>query len=259
MIFDRPRTITEISPEFEYLRPELEKLFEELVEIKNGNKGGKGTEATMPSGAACIYRGRNVLYALRLKGESLVVKDFKRPHIINRYVYTTLRKSKAARSFLNARQLAACGFDTPAPAAYFEYRRGIELVYSFYVARELSGGSEMRRWEEKPEADKLLAAFADEMVRLHRAGVWIKDFSPGNILYTGEENTGFRFHHVDLNRISFGVKSERKLMRMFRAINLKPSETERLARLYAKSAGKDEEKTARRALRELDKYLRRKS
>ena len=42
---------------------------------------------------------------------------------------------------------------------------------------------------------------------------------------------------------------------MFKAINLSPGETERIARYYAEEAGEDPDKTAQIAVKKLNQYL----
>jgi hypothetical protein len=86
------------------------------------------------------------------------------------------------------------------------------------------------------------------MARLHKAGVWHKDFSGGNILYTFDAEKGYTFYYVDLNRMQFGVKSRRKLMSMFRDMNHSEAETQRIARYYAQETGQDPETVVREAL-----------
>lgn len=45
-----------------------------------------------------VYDGRNVLKRIGLGSIDVVVKSFKKPHIINRVVYSFFRQSKAERS-----------------------------------------------------------------------------------------------------------------------------------------------------------------
>lgn len=189
-------------------------------------------------------------------GVSMVVKEFRKPNIVNAYAYTTVRTSKARRSYENARRMLELGFQTPEPIAYCEERKGLKLVASCYVSRELSGAAEMRHWEDHPDSVALVRAFAEEIKRLHEAGVWHKDFSPGNVLYTGDAQLGYTFHYVDLNRMKFGEHRREKLMSMFRSINLKPDETKRLARYYAEATGQEPEAVEREALSYLDGYFR---
>lgn len=233
------RYIIKINPAYEKYRDIIEKI------IKKGK----------PENAEIIYEGRNLLYRIDLGASKGIVKDFRKPHLINSYAYTTVRKSKAARSYENALKMLELGFDTPLPIAYGEVRKGLQLQESYYISAELTDAREMRHWEEFDNADTLVPAFAKEILRLHKAGVWHKDFSPGNILYSGNETTGYKFHYVDLNRMKFGVHDREKLMSMFRSINLNPTETERLGRLYGKISGKDPEQMGKEALRQLDNYF----
>lgn len=252
------KTILKINPEYESLHAELKELLLNIVANKDAMKREQGNTDFLPKSSEYIYRGRNNLYRIKLGGKSYILKDFRRPHIVNRYVYTGIRKSKAARSYHNALKLIELGFNTPYPVAYFEIRRNCALLYSFYISEELGDAHEMRHWENYPDIDVLLPQFAKEILRLHKAGVWHKDFSPGNILFIRENAKIYKFYHVDLNRMKFGVSDHRKLMRMFRALNLQMSETENIARLYARAAGLDEELIVGQAKEQLQTYLRKK-
>lgn len=234
------RHIIKINPDYERFRPQIEAI------VRHG----------MPDGAEVIYRGRNTLYRLRMGDSAVIVKEFGRPNAVNAFVYTTLRRSKARRSYENAERMRVLGFESPEPIAWGETREGLKLTGSCYICAELRGATEMRHWEEFPFADTLLPAFATEIHRLHQAGVWHKDFSPGNILFTGDAARGYTFHYVDLNRMRFGVHSRSRLMSMFRSINLDRGETARLARLYAAAAGEDADAVEREALRQLEGYFR---
>lgn len=228
-----------VNPKYEALRPQVQQIV----------KGGR------PAGAEDIYVGRNTLYRCVLNNTALVIKEFKKPNKVNAYVYTTLRKSKAARSFRNAMAMMSLGFLTPEPVAYGEVRSGLKLIESIYISRELTGGTEMREWEAFPFKDTLLPAFAREIYRLHQAGVFHKDFSPGNILFTDNAGEGYKFYYVDLNRMKFEVHDHRQQMRMFRAINLNPESLRVLARLYAEVSHQDKDKIEAEALAALDGYF----
>lgn len=195
-----------------------------------------------PSGAHLIYDGRNRLYVVD-GGEELgevVVKDFHRPGLINSLVYTHLRKSKGRRSYENALELRRLGFGTPEPYAYVEVSRGGRLVRSYYLCARLSADHrDMRCFDQQPHLAELLDALGHEMVRLHQAGVLVKDFSPGNVLYVRDAEGGYHFSHVDLNRMDFGVKSRRRLMGNFRAMPCTSAEVDMLAAAYAHASGED--------------------
>ena len=55
------------------------------------------------------------------------------------------------------------------------------------------------------------------MNRLHRAGVFMKDFTQGNILFRRDDSGAYRFMLVDINRMEFGVTDTKKLMSNFGA------------------------------------------
>jgi tRNA A-37 threonylcarbamoyl transferase component Bud32 len=213
-------------------------------------------EKGVPEGTEIIYKGRNTVYRMPVNGVTLIIKAFKLPNVINAYIYTTLRKSKAERSYINAKRLQQYGFLTPAVVAYAEVRDGMKLRESYYISEEFKG-SEIREWEKLPDSESLLHALAGEMVKMHEAGVWHKDFSPGNVLYSGDKDKGYRFYYVDLNRMQFGVKSKKKLMSMFKSINLNREETLRLAREYAKVSGRPIAEVEAEANMAMDAYHKR--
>ena len=200
----------------------------------------------IPHDSTIIYRGRNTVYTTNIKGNKLNIKVFKKPNSFNAYIYTTLRKSKAHRSYLNALRLLDLGINTPQPIGYGEVIDKHKLTYSYYVSEQIDVQN-IRNWEEKADCEPLLRALAKEIIKFHQAGVWHKDFSGGNILYSGNEVTGYKFYYVDLNRMEFGVKSRRKLMTMFRDMNHSAIETEKIARYYAQETGEDPDKIVQEA------------
>ncbi len=230
-----------INPRYEYLRDSITRII----------------EGERPADCEVIYKGRNTLYRVNLSGTDVVVKDFKTPHFINRWVYTNLRPSKARRSYENAMKMIDAGFLSPEPIAYGEQKVNGQLRHSYYISAMLSGATEMRRWTEIPCIDTLLPAFAAEMLRLHRAGIYHRDYSPGNILFTGNASEGYKFHYVDLNRIEFDCHNQATLNRMFRSIAW-PSleETKHLAKLYAQAAGCDPALMEQVAEKEYNGYKR---
>lgn len=227
-----------VSARFTKIRPEIEKI------IRHG----------IPADAEVMYKARNTVYRLNVGGTDLVIKAFRVPNLLNSLVYTHLRKSKAMRSYQNAKKLQEFGFHTPTPIAYGEVRVDGRLRQSYYISENVKGEN-LRGWEKNPDCDALLRAFAADIVKLHRAGVLHKDFSPGNVLFTREENGAYRFHYIDLNRMEFGVRSRKRLMTMFRSINLDKAQTLRLAALYAMSAKEDMQSVCDEASAALDEYI----
>ncbi len=207
-----------------------------------------------PAQAVQIYKGRNRLFCLDdADGTAVNIKAFHCPRFPNNYVYTTLRDGKAKRSFENANRLLSLGFGTPRPYGYGEVRSGLRMTRSYYFCEQLDAEN-VRDWERFDDCEEMLAALGEEMVRLHRAGVWHKDFSPGNILFKRLPGGRYRFYYIDLNRMEFGIKSRKSLMSMFRAINLDEHQTARLARHYAAASGEDVATVVAEAVGQLRDY-----
>lgn len=210
----------------------------------------------VPRDAEIIYNGRrNKLYRINRGGEELCVKAFRRPNAVNALVYTNLREGKARRSYEFAKRLRQLGIGTPEPLGYAERKEGARLRESFYICRYIKA-STVRDWEKRPDCERLLDALAREMVKIHRARVFHKDFSPGNMLFTVGPDGSYHFYMVDLNRMKFDVGDAKTLMRNFRSIHLDETETARLARHYAKAAGIDEESAVAEATRQLRLYMK---
>lgn len=207
------------------------------------------------SDARQIYRGaRNTLYDVAdSEGHHLCVKHFRKAKFPNSYIYTTLRHSKARRSYEHAGRLLSLGFLTPRPLAWSERRKGLKLLDSYYICEYLDLPN-IRDWGNLPDAETLIDALGAYMVSLHRAGVYHRDFSPGNILVERHPDGTYRFYLVDINRMNFGVTDRKKLMSMFRSISLDPSDTTRLAHAYAKASGDNPDKIVDEAIGSLRKY-----
>lgn len=203
-----------------------------------------------------IYRGaRNTLYKVMSEGDiTLCVKHFRKAKFPNSYIYTTVRHSKARRSFEHAVRLLQEGFLTPQPIAWSERRHGLKLLESYYICEYLNLPN-IRDWGKMSDSDALIDALGAYMVSLHRAGIFHRDFSPGNILVERLSDGKYKFYLVDINRMNFGVTDRKKLMSMFRSISLEPEETKRLAYAYAKASGENSEIIANEALYSLNRYL----
>lgn len=232
--------------------PELRQTVEEVTH--NG----------FPDGSVIVYKERrNELRWFAVGSTAVNVKAFKIPPFPNNFVYRSFRKSKARRSYENALELQRLGFLTPDPFGYSEIHHGIgipgkfglwpRLSRSYYVCRQLPFWP-VRQWEDRPDIDRFLPAFAAEIARLHEKGVWFRDFSPGNILVEETKEGEYRFYYVDVNRTDFNVHDPFRLMQMFKSISFDDAWVEKLARAYARAAGKDPDATASSALAEAHRY-----
>ncbi|WP_297904614.1 tyrosine protein kinase [uncultured Parabacteroides sp.] len=156
-----------------------------------------------------IYSGRNILKRYKVQGCSLVVKSFKIPNLINRFVYMGIRKSKARRSFEYANYLLEQNIYTPEPVAFIEdYFLG--LNHSFYISLECPFKRNLREFWYVPEIGErmpILEAFARYTANIHDKGILHKDYSAGNILF-GFDHGYPSFALVDINRMKFGIIGE---------------------------------------------------
>lgn len=177
-----------------YINPKYEGLSEFINSIP----------MIFPRKGQLIYDERNTLKVFHVNGININIKAFKRPHLINRFAYRYLRKSKAERSFSNALEIQNRGIWTPDPIAYIEtYKNGL-INKSYYISihEEVNGTmKEIYKHNEKDCKD-LIQAFTIFTARLHEKGILHKDYSPGNVLFK-YINNDYEFYLVDLNRIKF--------------------------------------------------------
>ncbi len=151
-----------------------------------------------------VYKGRNTIKIFDEGGLKLNVKLFKTPHLLNQFVYSTFRQSKACRSYLHALDIIRKGFNTPQPIAYIEEREGLLLKRSAYISvHETFDGilQELQRGSLKGR-ESLVNQFADFSANLHENNILHLDYSSGNILYK-KSGDKYTFYLVDLNRMHF--------------------------------------------------------
>lgn len=157
----------------------------------------------------CIYKGRNELRLFKEGKHNLVVKSYKRPHLINRIVYGFLRKSKAERSYLYGLILLDNEIKTPQPVAFLTRRRWFLFDDSYSVSLKsdlpyIYNDFKKRHFERQ---DEIVQEIARTAARMHKKGFLHKDFSGGNILFD-EDKKDISVELVDLNRIVFKVVGE---------------------------------------------------
>ena len=203
-----------------------------------------------------IFQGRNVLKRFQIKGISFIVKRFKRPNWINRFIYVSFRSSKATRSYLNGLRLVEFGINTPYPVAYIEeYYWG--LSYSYYITLEEKGMKEIRCFCSgfgNGEPVGVLEAFGKFTADMHKKGVLHKDYSPGNILFA-YRNGEIYFSLVDINRMKFGVISEEEGYKSLNRLWFDDNGYKRVALAYAKEAGYNMEHAWERIRFYKDKFM----
>ncbi len=211
-----------------------------------------------PGNAVTVYKARNHIYRIPDPwGGWINIKDFKLPNVVNKYVYGNIRHSKARRSYDNALELLRLGFSTPQPMGYGEVIEGRCLTRSYYFSRQVDDIIEMRDVARHADWRELLFALGKEMARLHEAGVWMKDFSPGNVMFKRTPDGNYLFSYVDLNRIEFNCRSRAKLMKMFGAMVYSPAHLMAIAEGYASATGMKLKVVAREALIAMSRFEQR--
>ena len=81
-----------------------------------------------------IYKGRNELREFECSGKSFIVKSYKKPNIVNKFIYGIFRPSKARRSYENALKLLEIGVGTPFPVAYINVRKCLLFDKSYFIS-----------------------------------------------------------------------------------------------------------------------------
>ena len=158
-----------------------------------------------------IYNKRNLIKVLTAPDGTLVnVKRYHIPHGPNRLVYSWgIRKPKCQRAFDYPMILKNKGIETPEPIALIEERNSFYLLgYSYLITLQCDYGHTLYEvGNAKPGSYKSLAkALAHFAAKIHESDVLHKDFTPGNVLWK-QDDEGFHFSLVDINRMSFGPVS----------------------------------------------------
>jgi tRNA A-37 threonylcarbamoyl transferase component Bud32 len=196
------------------------------------------------SGVVFGKQARNTLKLFDLGSETLNVKSFRIPNLINKIVYRFLRKSKAQRSFEYAEKLLELGISTPKPIAYYEFSSPIFFNKSFYISEHLECDFTFRALTKDfniKNHEFILRAFTRFTYQLHEKGVHFLDHSPGNTLIK-ETNNGYDFYLVDLNRMEFGALDLETRLKNFAKLTIHKSIIQIISNEYAKCTGLEEEK-----------------
>lgn len=198
---------------------------------------------TLMAKGRTIHIGRNELRRVEVQGQTLCIKQYGVPGLLNRWIYRHWRMPKGLRAYRNAFRLREAGFDTPEPMAYIQYDTWWGIGESYYICRYVPGQT-LYQWGDKPLAEirEDVQALALYAARMHDAGLMLCDFTPGNILLTAD---GFTL--VDINRMRAGTCSIRQGLSNMAGLWLQPEVADFLAVQYAAARGmKDTEQAIQR-------------
>lgn len=187
---------------------------------------------------------RNMIKLFNLDGQTINIKSFKIPNIVNKIAYKYFRKSKAKRSFEYATILLEKGVGTPKPMAYFENFNTLGLLDSYYVSEHLEYDLMFRDLIETidyPDLENILRQFTRFTFNLHEKGIEFLDHSPGNTLIKKEVNNHYSFYLVDLNRMNFHDTMDFELrMKNFSRLTSDKDMITIISNEYAKKSKKSE-------------------
>ncbi|MBQ8737436.1 MAG: hypothetical protein IJY78_06400 [Bacteroidaceae bacterium] len=171
----------------------------------------KSLPVIFSSEGAIIYEKRNVVKSFTIKEECLIVKQYKKPNIIQRISYSFFRPSKAKRAYNYAIQLLDMGISTPFPVAFLEIYKNGFFKQGYFVSTTDNRPSCKDIESEKPESQHLTDALAGFIVSMHEKGFLHGDLNLSNILYSLEGNNQYNFSIIDTNRSHFINNPSKKL------------------------------------------------
>lgn len=177
---------------------------------------------------------RNIVGKVKFGDKIFVIKKFKKPHTINRFAYTFLRKSKARRAFEYAGKLLDADVDTAFPVAYIEVKKGGLFHTGYFISEFLPYPllSEINQLN-KTETEHVITDLLHFTVNLHEKKIVHKDYNPSNIIFHKQGNQ-YRFALIDINRLEFNSNSLTLCMQAINQLMFGLEETCNFAIRYAK-------------------------
>lgn len=185
-----------------------------------------------------IHKARNEIKVINYLNENLVVKSFKVPSFLNKFIYTFLKSSKAKKSYDYAIKI---GSFTPKPIGYIEFYDKFLINDSYFISEKFDYDFTIRDPlldKNFPNKDNILKSFARFTFELHENGIYHLDYSPGNILIK-KENDDYIFKIVDINRMKFLNMDLNLRMKNFSKLWAKDEDLEIIIKEYSKLCLKD--------------------
>lgn len=195
-----------------------------------------------------IHKARNEIKIIKYKDSEYVVKSFKIPNQIRKFIYTYLRDSKAHKSYINSQKIEKY---SPKAVAYIEFFQSNLLHESFFISEKYEYDFTIRsplKKDDIPQKEQMLKEFVLFTCNLHNEGIYHKDYSPGNTLVKKIDN-GYEFKIVDVNRMIFKNLSLNERMKNFSKLCPKDKDMIFMAKEYAKLINEDENLCVKLALK----------
>jgi hypothetical protein len=187
-----------------------------------------------------IQNNRNDVRLDTVENHKLVVKSFKGMYFTNKLAYSLFRKSKAIRSYETSVYLVTKGFLAPEPIASIDcYENGF-LTTSYFISLYYEHTSFNEMLGRASNKEQLLSSFVNFTYELHRAGIYHKDYSNGNILCNDRDGK-LSFCLVDLNRVRFGRVEFERAITNFSTLALTTNDLAAMIKGYAGLSGQSSE------------------
>lgn len=189
-----------------------------------------------------LQKGRNVVLKTSIDNTTVVIKFFKKPHLINQIMYGYFRKSKAKRSFEYASKLTELNIGTPKPISFYENKNVTGLKDSYYVCEYLNADFTFRDLTLDftiVNFEQIVKEFTKFTFNLHEKGVLFQDHSPGNTLIK-KIGENYHFYLVDLNRMEFKPLDFETRMKNFSRITKEEKIINIMSTTYAQLINKDQ-------------------
>ncbi|HIO97319.1 MAG TPA: hypothetical protein EYG71_05270 [Leucothrix sp.] len=182
-----------INPSFHHLKYFIENIERHFEESTN-----------------TLYDQRNKIKVVSFEGQDYVVKSFRIPNAVNRFVYRYLRPSKAKRSYEYSLKIGEQF--SPEAVAYIEEYDNLLLTKSYYISKRYDYDFTIRpvlldETFDQKKRKQVLIELAKFTFELHQNNILHNDFSYGNILIKEQGNRSlsnqFQFRIIDVNRMQF--------------------------------------------------------
>ncbi|MEL5892099.1 lipopolysaccharide kinase InaA family protein [Bacteroides sp. GD17] len=213
---------------------------------------------------------RNTVERVRFGDKEFVIKKYKRPALINCFIYTWIRKSKARRAFEYAELFLQRGIDTAFPVAYIEIKKNGFFHTGYFISEYIPYPLVADIYEteiNEEEKQKLTNDLVSFTLQLHLHKIVPLDYNPRNI-FCHKVDGNYHFALIDINRLKLGkVPGIRVSMNAFSQLNVQPEDFMKVVPQYAEKRGFDIEeciffilynRLRWRKKRDLKKYIKRK-
>ena len=180
---------------------------------------------------------RNTIKEVEFNNIVFVVKSYKVPNVINSFIYTYLKKSKAWRAYEYGLKIAKF---TPKVIARIEYFQPL-LEKSYLICEKFDADFNMQAplFKQHPDKDAILKQFAEFVFNLHKDNIIHHDLSPGNVLIKSSKQ-GYQFQIIDINRMVFKVLNSKDRAKNFSKLWANNEDLLIILTAYAKVANLDE-------------------